>query len=60
MFASYSNSFWGNDFCSMGFYNTKALSDPNRWDINSRSWRFQTCNQVILIYIIISNIYIYI
>jgi hypothetical protein len=26
--------------------NTKALSDPARWDVNSRSWRFQTCSQV--------------
>lgn len=26
--------------------NTKALADPLRWDINSRSWRYQTCDQV--------------
>eukprot|EP00600_Ochromonadales_sp_CCMP1393_P016556 CAMPEP_0175023094 /NCGR_PEP_ID=MMETSP0005-20121125/15671_1 /TAXON_ID=420556 /ORGANISM="Ochromonas sp., Strain CCMP1393" /LENGTH=477 /DNA_ID=CAMNT_0016281399 /DNA_START=39 /DNA_END=1472 /DNA_ORIENTATION=+ len=45
-FAAFSNDFWGDDFCSMGFYNTKALADPARWDVNSRSWRFQTCSQV--------------
>jgi hypothetical protein len=22
------------------------LADPERWDINSRSWRYQTCSQV--------------
>ena len=26
--------------------NTKALADPARWDVNSRSWRYQTCAQV--------------
>lgn len=26
--------------------NTKALGDPTRWDVNSRSWRWQTCYQV--------------
>lgn len=26
--------------------NTKALADPQRWETNSRSWRFQTCSQV--------------
>lgn len=46
IFSEYSNKFWGKSFCSMGFYNTKALADPSRWDVNSRSWRFQTCKQV--------------
>lgn len=45
-FAKFSNSFWGDNFCSGGFYNTKQLADPKRWDINSRSWRYQTCAQV--------------
>lgn len=45
-FAGISNSYWGDDFCSMGFYNTKQLADPLRWEINSRSWRWQTCYQV--------------
>lgn len=26
--------------------NTKQLADPARWEINSRSWRYQTCSQV--------------
>lgn len=26
--------------------NTEALSDPARWEVNSRSWRYQTCDQV--------------
>jgi hypothetical protein len=26
--------------------NTKQLSDPKRWEVNSRSWRYQTCAQV--------------
>jgi hypothetical protein len=26
--------------------NSKQLADPARWDINSRSWRYQTCDQV--------------
>jgi hypothetical protein len=25
-------AYWGEDFCSGGFYNTKALADPARWD----------------------------
>lgn len=45
-FAEFSNSYWGSDFCSMGFYNTESLADPKRWDANSRSWRWQTCYQV--------------
>jgi hypothetical protein len=45
-FASYSNEVWGRQFCASGFYNTKALADPLRWDVNSRSWRYQTCSQV--------------
>lgn len=45
-FANFSNAYWGDDFCSGGFYNTNQLSDPSRWDVNSRSWRFQTCYQV--------------
>lgn len=45
-FASFSNRYWGQSFCSGGFYNTKQLADPKRWDINSRSWRWQTCYQV--------------
>ncbi|KAJ1442298.1 peptidase S28 [Ochromonadaceae sp. CCMP2298] len=45
-FAAFSVDFWGAGFCSMGFYNTRALADPARWDVNSRSWRYQTCAQV--------------
>jgi len=45
-FADYSNSYWGTDFCSCGFYNTESLADPERWDVNSRSWRWQTCYEV--------------
>ncbi len=45
-FADFSISLWGEGFCSAGFYNTKALADPTRWDVNSRSWRWQTCYQV--------------
>mmetsp|Transcript_2794 Transcript_2794/g.4211 ORF Transcript_2794/g.4211 Transcript_2794/m.4211 type:complete len:397 (-) Transcript_2794:206-1396(-) len=45
-FADFSNSYWGTDFCSGGFYNTEALADPARWDVNSRSWRWQTCFEV--------------
>lgn len=45
-FASYTNEFWGADFCAGGFYNTQALKDPARWDVNARSWRYQTCSQV--------------
>lgn len=45
-FAELSNSFWGKDFCAGGFYNTEALADPLRWDVNSRSWRWQTCYEV--------------
>lgn len=46
IFANFSLNFWGADFCSAGFYNTASLSDPSRWDINSRSWRFQTCYEM--------------
>jgi pimeloyl-ACP methyl ester carboxylesterase len=45
-FADFSLEYWGKDFCSGGFYNTKQLSDPARWETNSRSWRWQTCYQV--------------
>jgi len=45
-FASYSNAFWGDGFCAGGFYNTKQLADPQRWDVNARSWRWQTCYEV--------------
>ena len=45
-FADFSNSYWGKSFCSNGFYNTAQLADPTRWEVNSRSWRFQTCYQV--------------
>ena len=45
-FADFSNSYWGEDFCAGGFYNTKQLKDPLRWEVNSRSWRYQTCSQV--------------
>jgi len=45
-FSEFSNSYWGRDFCSGGFYNTNQLADPDRWDVNSRSWRFQTCAEV--------------
>jgi hypothetical protein len=45
-FADFSNMYWGAEFCSQGFYNTAALSDPERWDGNSRAWRWQTCYQV--------------
>jgi hypothetical protein len=45
-FADFSKDYWGNDFCSGGFYNTKQLADPARWETNSRSWRWQTCYQV--------------
>jgi hypothetical protein len=46
VFADFSLGFWGTSFCSGGFYNTKALADPKRWDVNARSWRWQTCYQV--------------
>jgi hypothetical protein len=26
--------------------NTESLADPARWDVNSRSWRWQTCYEV--------------
>ncbi len=45
-FADFSIGFWGSNFCSGGFYNTAALADPKRWDVNARSWRWQTCYQV--------------
>lgn len=45
-FSEFSKEYWGDDFCTGGFYNTKALADPKRWDTNSRSWRYQTCAQV--------------
>jgi hypothetical protein len=45
-FADFSFSYWGEDFCTGGFYNTEQLADPARWDVNSRSWRYQTCDQV--------------
>mmetsp|Transcript_23139 Transcript_23139/g.31695 ORF Transcript_23139/g.31695 Transcript_23139/m.31695 type:complete len:473 (-) Transcript_23139:183-1601(-) len=45
-FATFTKDYWGEDFCASGFYNTKALADPARWDVNSRSWRYQTCSQV--------------
>lgn len=45
-FADFSLAYWGKDFCSEGFYNTEQLADPKRWEINSRSWRWQTCYEV--------------
>jgi len=45
-FADFSNDYWGKNFCAGGFYNTEALADPLRWDVNCRSWRWQTCFQV--------------
>ena len=46
VFADFSKVLWGEGFCSQGFYNTAALADPARWDVNARSWRWQTCYQV--------------
>lgn len=46
VFSDLSKSFWGEQFCSQGFYNTAQLKDEKRWDVNSRSWRWQTCYQV--------------
>jgi hypothetical protein len=46
MFSNFTQSFWGPQFCASGFYNTQALSDKTRYDVNSRSWRFQTCLQM--------------
>jgi len=45
-FSTFSNNFWGGSFCAGGFYNTNQLSDPARWEPNSRSWRWQTCKEV--------------
>ena len=45
-FSTFSNEYWGNDFCTGGFYNTNQMADPKRWDVNSRSWRWQTCYEV--------------
>lgn len=45
-FSAFSAEYWGEDFCSGGFYNSEQLADPSRWDVNSRSWRWQTCYQV--------------
>lgn len=45
-FAAFSHKYWGSGFCTGGFYNTKQLADPKRWDVNARSWRYQTCSQV--------------
>lgn len=33
--------------------NTKALADPARWDVNSRSWRYQTCSQVSILFVML-------
>jgi len=46
IFADFSNSYWGTSFCAAGFYNTKQAADPERWEHNARSWRYQTCDQV--------------
>jgi len=46
VFANYSLDYWGPTFCTDGFYNTEQLSDPARWETNSRSWRWQTCYEV--------------
>lgn len=46
VFSSLSNKYWGEQFCSQGFYNSASLADESRWDTNSRSWRWQTCFQV--------------
>lgn len=35
-FAAFSNSYWGTGFCAGGFYNTKQLKDPERWEVNAR------------------------
>jgi hypothetical protein len=35
---------WCGVVCNVD--NTEALADPARWDINSRSWRWQTCYEV--------------
>lgn len=45
-FTSFSLTFWGKDFCRSGFYNTNSLANVDKWDVNSRSWRFQTCYQM--------------
>lgn len=45
-FATFSNEYWGEDFCNGGFYNTRQLAEEPRWEVNSRSWRYQTCDEV--------------
>lgn len=46
-FASFTNSFWGNDFGSNCFYSTDCLKHhPDHWQPTSRSWRWQKCSQL--------------
>lgn len=44
-FAAFTMEYWGSDFCGC-FYDTNCLKDYTTADVDSRSWRWQTCYEV--------------
>lgn len=44
-FAAFTMDYWGDDFCGC-FYDTNCLKDHTTAEVDSRSWRWQTCYEV--------------
>lgn len=45
-FANFTNSYWGPQFASSCFYDTRCAADTRRATLNERSWRWQKCSQL--------------
>ncbi len=45
-FSNFTNSYWGPQFTSSCFYDTRCAADTSRATLNERSWRWQKCSQL--------------
>lgn len=45
-FANFTNTYWGPQFASSCFYDTRCAADTRRATLNERSWRWQKCSQL--------------
>jgi hypothetical protein len=45
-FANFTRQFWGSQFASSCFYDTRCAADTRRATLNERSWRWQKCSQL--------------
>lgn len=45
-FANFTNTYWGPQFASSCFYDTRCAADVGRATLNERSWRWQKCSQL--------------